>query len=262
MWSKSNGNFDRESQKNAEAIESAIQSLDNGHWNLFVRQYKEFWAHAREISGMFKNLKPLRREDRERLWAEFQSICDDVKRRQNEESENRQFKSAQHRNDILREAEHARPCSLFGFMPPDVQEMKALGGVLRNASKMLSEYKHEMFGEHKQECFALIQEIREIHDIWWEELKRHRSRRQEEFQERVRANLEKNYERLRKAADALEHQRSHVNDLHDQISSAWSDDFRDRAYGWLSEAEDKIRDIESSISQIEDWIHEDEDKLR
>ena len=241
------GRFDEEASANARAIESEIQSLESGHWDWFERQYKDFWDHARHISHMFKTLKPIQREDRERLWEKFSSICEEVKRKQHSEHENRKFKSEQHRNYIIKEAESARPSTLFGFFPPDVQEMKALGGVLRNASSMLSKYKKEMFGEHKQECFERIQEIRHIHDVWWEELKRHRSKRQEEFQQRVRANLEKNYERHRKATDALHRVRNHADDLRDKISSAWNDDFRDRAYGWLSETEDKIRDIEDSI---------------
>lgn len=153
-------------------------------------------------------------------------------------------------------------CSLFGLDPPDVQEMKVLGRMLRNASSMLSKYKEEMFGEHKQECFDRIQEIRRIHDAWWDELKRHRSRKQEEFQQRVIYNLEKNYERHRKATEALRRMRNHADDLRVKIRTAWNDDFRDRAYVWLSETEDKIRYIEDSIQRIEDWIREDEEKLR
>ncbi len=256
------GQFDEKARANARAIESEIQSLASGHWDWFERQYKDFWAHARQISHMFKTLKPLRREDRERLWNKFNSICEETKRKQQSEYENRKYKSERHRNDIISEAERARPCSLFGFFPPDVQEMKALGLVLRNASSMLSKYKSEMFGEHKQECFERIQEIRRVHDAWWEELKRHRSRRQEEFQQRVRANLERNYERHRKASDALRRLRNHADDLRHKISTAWNDDFRNRAYGWLSETEDKIRDIEDSLRQIEEWIREDEEKLR
>jgi len=254
--------FGEEAKANARAIEAEIQSLASGHWDWFRRQYKDFWAHAGQISQMFKTLKPLGREDRERLWEKFSSICEETKRNQQSEYESRKFKSEQHRNDIIREAESARPCSLFGFDPPDANEMKALGHVLRNASAMLSKYKEEMFGEHKQECFERIREIRRVHDSWWEELKRHRSRRQEEFQRRVRANLERNYERHRKASDALCRLRNHADNLRDKIRTAWNDDFRDRAYGWLSETEDKIRDIEESLRRIEGWIREDEEKLR
>ena len=211
---------------------------------------------------MFKTLKPLLRKDRERLWDKYSSICEETKRKQHSEHENRKIKSEEHFNYIIKEVERARPCSLFGFLPPNVQEMKELGRVLRNAGSMLSKYKEEMFGEHKQECFERIQEIRHIHDAWWEELKRHRSKKQEEFQQRVRANLEKNYERHRKASDALHRMRNHAENLRDKISSAWNDEFRDRAYGWLSETEDKIIDIEDSIQRIEGWIHEDEEKFR
>lgn len=253
------GDNDKKALANAKAIKCAIQSLAGGHRDWLKRQYKEFWAHARQVSDMFKALKPLRREDRERLWEEFSSVCEEVKRKQHSEHDSRKFKSEQHRGDIIQEAESARPCWLD---TPDVDEMKALGRVLRNAGSMLSKYKEEMFGEHKQECFERIKEIRRIHDAWWEELKRHRSKRQEEFQLKVRGNLEKNYERHRKATVALRRMRNHADDLRDKVNSAWNDDFRDRAYIWLSETEDKIRDIEESIQRIEDWIREDEEKLR
>lgn len=262
------GDFEEKSRKNVRALESEINVLSSRnwlssrHWDFFERDYKEFWAHAKVISQMFKTLKPIKREDRERLWEKFSLVREQAKSKQKSEHEKRQFKSGQHKSFILKEAESARPCSLFGFAPPDVQEMKTLGRVLKNASSMLSQYKGEMFGEHKQECFDRIQEIRRIHDFWWNELKKHRSRCQEEFQQRVRANLEKNYERHKKASDELQSMRSRADDLRDKISSAWNDDFRDRAYGWLSKTEDKIRDIEDSIQRIENWIREDENKLR
>jgi hypothetical protein len=255
-------NYNEEAQANAKVIASEIQSFESGHWDFFNRQYKDFWAHARKISEMFKTLKPLRRDDRERLWEKFNVYCQEIKQRQKTEHWERELKSKQHCSDIIHEAERARPSTLFGFFPPDVAEMKALGSILRNAGAMLSNFKEEMFGEHKQECFDRMQEIRLIHDLWWDELKQHRSKRQEESQERVRANLKKNYERHQKAIHALEKIRNHADDLRDQINSAWNDDFRDRAYGWLSETEEKIRDIEESIQKLEDWIREDEEKLR
>ena len=255
------GDFDDKARENAKILESEIDKLKSGHWDWFERTYKSFWDNAKQISQMFKTIKPLKSEDREKLWNSFSEACENAKRKQQSEREKRQFKSKEHRNDIIKEIERARPCSLFGLDPPDVETMKDLGRVLKSAGSMLSNRKQEMFGEHKQECFARIQEIRRVHDAWWEELKRHRSRKQEDFQSKVRANLESNYERHRKATDALQRVRNHADDLRSQISSAWNDDFRDRAYGWLSETEDKIRDIEDSIQRIEEWIREDEAKL-
>jgi hypothetical protein len=119
-----------------------------------------------------------------------------------------------------------------------------------------------MFGEHKKECFDRIQEVRRVQDAWWELLKGHRAQRHEDHQGRVRANLEKNYEQHRRATDALSRARAHADELRDQIASAWSDDFRERALGWLSEEEARISDIEAHVQRIEDWIRENEQKLR
>lgn len=248
-------------KRNSEAIESEIQSLESGHWHLFNRLYKDFWSHAREISQMFKTLKPLGREDRERLWEKFSSVCEDVKREQNSEHEDREVKSKLHRSSILSETERARPQSLFGFMPPDIDEMKALGKILRDAGRMLSEHKSEMYGEHKQECFDRIQEIRKIHDAWWEDIKGHKAQRREDFHARVRANLDRNRERHSKATQALESCRRSADDLRCKIDTAWNEDWRYKAEGWLSDLEDRIRNIEDYIEKIEEWIREDEEKL-
>ena len=50
--------------------------------------------------------------------------------------------------------------------------------------------------------------------------------------------------------------RSHLSELEDKRSSAWSDDFRDRVDGWISEEESRIADIESKMDQIRTWIAE------
>jgi gas vesicle protein len=249
-------------KENAKQIQSEIEYLSSGHWNMFKRQHKEFWNHAKNISNMFRTINPLSKDDRERLWEKFSVICQEVKRKQSLEQHDRQFRSEQHRKDIIRVAENARVQTLFGLDPPNIQVMKDLGVVLREASAMLSKNKDEMFGEHKQECFDRIQEIRRIHDAWWQELKKHSARRKDDFQQRVRANIDSNHERHRKASDALRRVRSHAENLRNQINGAWSDDYRERACGWLSETEDKIRDIEDSIKRIEGWIQEDEQKLR
>ncbi len=258
--------LDDQSKANAHSLEGEIQSLASQHWSGIMctqRDYGAFWAHAKEVSQMFKTLKPIRREERERLWQKFSAACEETRDRQNSENEGRRFKSEQHRSDILAEAERARPCDLpLPGLGIDVQEMKALGQVLREAGQLLSKYKHEMFGEHKQECFDRIQEVRRAHDVWWDLIKGQRVQQHQDYQARVRANLEKNYEQHRRATDALSRARAHADDLRDQIASAWSDDFRERASGWLAEQEEKIADIEAHIQRIEGWISENEQKLR
>jgi hypothetical protein len=57
------------SQENATKIERELDVLKSGHQGFLNRRYKEFWEHVKQIHELFKTLKPLHREDRERLWV-------------------------------------------------------------------------------------------------------------------------------------------------------------------------------------------------
>lgn len=256
------GHLGEKAHQNAIALGREIDELSSGHWDMFKRDYRSFWAHAKRISQLFRESKPLKKEERENLWSRFSAICNELKQKQQSEHQGRVWKSEKLRDDILSVISSAEVNTLFGFDPPDIEEMKRLSEVLKRASHMLSDNKGEMLGGHKQECFNRIQEVRRSHDAWWADLKGHRDERRGEFQARVRANLEKNYERHRRATEALHSCQRSADDLRDKIASAWNDNWASDARGWLSDLEDKIRDIEGSIEQIEDWIKEDESKLR
>lgn len=223
--------------------------------------WKDIWAKAAEIQNGFKGIRCPTKAQRDEAWERFNSLRNEASKRHQDESNNRSWKSESHRSAILRQIGSARPTTLFGFAAPDVEEMKALGQVLREAGQMLSKYKGEMLGEHKQECFEAIQDMRHVHDAWWAELDKSRQRRRQEREAKIRNNLERNYERHRKATQALVHFRSRADELRFQIASAWNDSWASKAEGWLSELEDKISNIEHSIEQIEEWIREDEAKL-
>lgn len=248
---------------NAQTIESEIESLSSGHrdWHN-QRQFHEFWPHVKRISQMFKELKPLLKDDRTRLWEWFGSICQEAKNDQQATHEARFAHSRQLANEILFAVDSCGSYPYSVVFSYGIEELKISSQKLKEAGQMLSRHKHEMLGEHKQECFKRIQEMQAEHDVWWAQFRSERSHRHEDFQSRVRANLERNYERHKKAAAALESCRVSADTLRDKIASAWNDDWRSDAEGWLSELEDKIADIESSIERIEKWIEEDQAKLR
>ena len=255
--------FDKDkANKNATMLKLEIDSLEKGHWSLWERQYKDFWAHVGSINQLFKTLKPLNHSDREILWKRLGQICKDVKSKQQSQFEDKRAKSSEHFSYIMSEINKSSYVKFNDFSSANFDFMKELGQKLKKSGSLLSKYKQEMLGSHKQECFDRIQEIRRDHDLWWKDYKSHKSSNQYDFKERVKRNIEKNRDRLYKANKALEHARDHAEELKDKISSAWSDKFKDMAYDWLSETEDKIKDIEYSIRQIEDWINEDECKLR
>lgn len=91
-----------QSGANARSLESEINRLQNDHGDLlglFWHQYDEFWAHARRISTMFKT--PLFREDRERLWAAYSTVCEEMKRTQAREREARLNDSREKRDLVM-----------------------------------------------------------------------------------------------------------------------------------------------------------------
>lgn len=163
----------------------------------------------------------------------------------------------------------------FNMMKTTKEGMKEKGRRLRNAGQLLSKHKGELTHEHKTEVFERIKLIRKEHDAFWgrmhkahEEQQRQWEQKQRDFEarksnakDRIRANIDKNKEQLRKAEDALDRQKRNREKIRDQISSAYSDTFRDRAEGWLDEANAKIADIEASIARIEGWIQEGRSKL-
>ncbi|MBN1638688.1 MAG: hypothetical protein JW866_06965 [Ignavibacteriales bacterium] len=255
---KDNNNIAKE---NANLLDNEITSLQNSHWSWGERIYKDFWNHVKEINKLFKSTRPLLKEDREMLWNRLGNICNEARIRQSNESTERKVESKSHYEDIMSLISSSRVNTFFGFDTPDIEEMKRLGNMLKRASKKLSENKHRMLPKHKQECFNEIQEVRKKHDAWWEGLKENRQHKKNDFKLRVRENLDKNYDRHRKATQTLERLKDHRYKLKNDIDSAWSDSFKDRAYGWLAETEGKISDIERFIGKLEEWILEDETKL-
>lgn len=221
--------------------------------------WKTVWAKAAEIQDGFRQVRYPTKQERENAWQRFEAIRQEASALSQRLLEERRWQSKNHLDAILGQVESSRPYSLFGFDPPDVEEMKTLGKALNQGRQMLTDNKTEMLAEHKQECFNRILQIQEIHDAWWSHLKQIRST---EIQERIRANLEKNHERHRKASEALESYRARADELREKIASAWNPGWAEGAAERLEEIEDKIEDIEDSLEEIEKWIHQDEERLR
>src|SRR5216683_1822099 len=100
--------FDKETWKercreNARILETEINRLQADYSDPlgFWRRYREFWAHARRISAMFKTLKPLFQEDRERLWAAYLATCEEMKQAQAREQESRLSDSREKREVVM-----------------------------------------------------------------------------------------------------------------------------------------------------------------
>ena len=47
-----------------------------------ITKYQDFWNQAKQITVLFKELKPLAQSDRDLLWKQFNDLCREVKEKQ------------------------------------------------------------------------------------------------------------------------------------------------------------------------------------
>jgi hypothetical protein len=95
-----------------------------------------------------------------------------------------------------------------------------------------------------------------------EERKRQGERSRKEWQERMNEKIDRLSGLIDKNEAVIDRLQSQISDLESQIASAWTDDFADRAQGWIEEKYDKIRDIESTNRDLHAKIRDIEEKLR
>jgi hypothetical protein len=104
MWSDSDKEAWKERcRENARSLETEINRLQSDYSDPlgFWRRYRDFWAHARRISEMFKTLKPFFQEDRERLWASYSTACEEVKQAHARERESERADSWEKRDLVM-----------------------------------------------------------------------------------------------------------------------------------------------------------------
>jgi hypothetical protein len=225
-----------------------------------VTKYQDFWNKAKQISVLFRELKPLAKSDRDLLWKNFNAICGDIKEKQKADYGTLESLSQKHLEEILKLADLAQ-------LPPDaptpgIHELVERGQPLKNAGDMLGRFKHAMIAKHKKAGFDKIQSIRKTHEAAWESHNAVKPKQQTGTKFRARRNLELNYERQKKAACALEnfqigrsHLRTFLASCSDMVKTA-------AAKAQLAETEARILDIEDGIRKLEKWIAEDEQILK
>jgi len=82
---------------NAATVEHAISNL---RLVLDAQQYGDFWTDVKDVSRLFKDLTPLARNDRARLWSDFGSLCERAKEEQARARDRRLAVSRQKRDVV------------------------------------------------------------------------------------------------------------------------------------------------------------------
>jgi hypothetical protein len=225
-----------------------------------ITKYQDFWNQAKQITALFKELKPLARSDRDLLWNQFNILCGEAREKQKAEYGSLESLSKGHFDEIMQLVETAK-------IPPEspgqeIHDLVERGQALNKASECLGKFKHEMIAKHKKTCFDRIQEIRKTHDAAWGPVRVEKPRQQVETESRIRKNIEANYERLKKARNALENFQIGRGHIRTFLTTAKDPEKLEKAKARLAETEDRIHDIEDGILQLEKWIAEDERRLR
>jgi len=255
----------KNAHENAELLDGEIKNLVSLTGPIrenrpIITKFQDFWNKAKQITALFKELKPLAKSDRELLWKQFSGLCREVKEKQKAEYGTLESLSQQHRDDVMKLADLAQ-------LPPgvpitEIPELVEFGQALKNAGDLLGRFKHAMIAKHKKTCFDRIQEIRKTHDAAWMVVKTGTRREEPGTEFRIRKNLESNRERYRKAVGALENFQIGRGHIQAFLASSENPEKVSKAKTQLAETEARIKDIEEGIQKLEKWIAEDERLLK
>jgi hypothetical protein len=80
------GEWRADAERNTKRLGGAVRDLAA---ELDAKNYRQFWERVKNVQALFKDLKPTVREEREHLWLEFGSLCEQAKRQQEREREKR-----------------------------------------------------------------------------------------------------------------------------------------------------------------------------
>lgn len=276
---------------------SKLESMVPGVFDFGKPDWKTIWNQIRITGQSFKGSRFPTKEEHEIAWNRFQKLVSDVKAQQVQNQkgwEKKKDESERLRDMIVSRARSARPYdsgladviltiatgganlllnAIMGPFDEEKQMLKSCSERLQEGWAMLRDNKEKMLGKDKGIAFEALNETKEILDRrWdrykrerqraWDEYHRERSNRRHNWEQKIESNIRALEERREKLNGVLAHKERHLDELHDKLREAWSDDFRSRVSDWISEEESSISDIREKLRNIEDWIYENKDKLR
>src|SRR6266851_3835227 len=259
--------FDKEVWKeqcreNARSLESEINRLHSDYSDPlgFWRQYDEFWAHARRISEMFKTLKPLFQEDRERLWAAYSTACEEIKQAQARERESQRADSRGKRDLVMSkireayfQAKEAADSTEFAQADALLSEAlawmkngweEAFDTITQLISPILSS--GIMTREDREECWSSWKEAQELL----------RLRRDEYYAEVRSRQIGRWRDWVEQNDNMIETLQGEIDRCEDLERDARTGEFADRVRSWIEAKSQKISDLESRNEQLETKIAE------
>jgi len=113
-------------EANASRLRARVDDLCAQQVDGSAQNYRQFWAEVEEINTLFKQSKPLVKEDRERLWAAFNQVCSRVKEQQRRERAQRADVSQQKRKLVESKLDEAFHQARGAGSCPDLRQANQL----------------------------------------------------------------------------------------------------------------------------------------
>ena len=152
--------------------------------------------------------------------------------------------------------------------------LKTCSEVLCEGWGLLSRYKSEMLGGHKQEAFEALSKAKEILDNQWArwketqqeayearcQIREEREAKRAVWRERTENNIGNLRQWLERFQEILANREAHLEELEEKRDTAWNDEFRERVEGWIEEEEENIQVIREKIEGVESRLEDERQK--
>jgi len=276
-------------------ISNLESMISKGFFSTHKPNWKSIWKQIKMIGSNFKGMKFPTKEEHQQSWSKFQSIVNEVKCCQKEEQDKWNQKKAESnklKNDIIAQAHRAELpgnigslivsmatfgiseilSTIMGPFDEKKRELQSASEELKKGWDMLNMYKTDMLGRDKYDAFQALNKVKENLDNEWNDYKQkrqntydnyqqERERKHQAWRQRNEENIRNLENRREKLNNILSHKESHLEELHDKLNEAWSDDYRSTISGYIDEEESKIHDIRNKLDDIESWLYEARKKL-
>lgn len=243
---------------NARLIERELEKLER---YLDSSEFKAFWDQVREINSLFQTLKPIEPSRRQNLWEELGKLCERAKASRNTRrdqpsnrtrSEDSARASYETRVIICRKLDNVR---LAAYASTWDQVMSAKEELYECLDMMKSDWQPTgMFNtagrlnrDDRDYCFDVWKSSKEVVDNAFARIRAAGQARRSEFVDTVMERIEHKRSVIRRLEDQ-------IDDLEDGISNSSNRGWCDDARGWIEEKRSVIRDIERKIRELEDRI--------
>jgi hypothetical protein len=283
-------------KKVLEEIDELKSMMPGGLFAVGKPDWKQIWNQVRTVGASFKGVRFPTHDEHQEAWDRFQSLVNTIKEAQAEEQEQweeKKSRSGQYRNEIITEAEMAKPSgplgdviltiatgginvvldALLGPFDERRRELQACSEHLRKGWALLNEHKGDMLAQDKREAYQALCDAGEQLNQAWEDYKgerqkayddsrAERQRNHDEWVQKIEANIEKLEARTERLNEIISRKEDHLDELHSKLDDAWNDDYRDRVSGWIDEEETRLAELRSQLADVENWLNEDRSKLR